>query len=433
MEKSQYLETLGKLQNALTKFDMSFDVSSRIMRIALVSEILDTAFLFEQLYQSWCEHLPYGEGPDADIDFAYWKELSNWESLLSGAKQNACIDDYPFDMGNGMTSDKIHVNRRKNYLRSVYSVFRRSGYSGNEAASFFVKTVNGDQKHMMTFGNMVYEALTPLLLTLEKIDMHLSNPDKSLYTDYFERQRSRFESIFDGYGERIQNIMNEDLPERRKCNKLNALKDEIWQKLYESNFLDVLKDGINTYDINDYRNDHPDTKKTEDEIREVLALEELVDNNIKPNKEKAGQYIFKHRKSLSSNDIAAFYVYLYTLPIILKGIDTLRRETTEESTDDGSIIVGFSSAVIVLSKSKNIIEKIHQLMENKTKPKDIMMPIRAAMDAGVIRRPTWEEFCCEFGNNRVKSKSSLSDYTNPKNKPYDGADFEAMREAFKVL
>ena len=86
-----------------------------------------------------------------------------------------------------------------------------------------------------------------------------------------------------------------------------------------------MKDGINTYDINDYRNDHPDIEKTEDEIREALALEELVDNNVNPNKEKVGQYIFKHRKSLSYNDIAAFYVYLYTLPIILQDINTLRR------------------------------------------------------------------------------------------------------------
>ena len=42
MAKSEYLETLEKLQNALTQFDMSFGVSNRIFRLALVSEILDT-------------------------------------------------------------------------------------------------------------------------------------------------------------------------------------------------------------------------------------------------------------------------------------------------------------------------------------------------------------------------------------------------------
>ncbi len=55
------------------------------------------------------------------------------------------------------------------------------------------------------------------------------------------------------------------------------------------------------------------------------------------------------------------------------------------------------------------------------------------MDAGVIRRPTWEEFVQEFGAYRLKSKSSFSDYTNPDKSPYIGADFEAMKSQFRQL
>jgi len=76
---------------------------------------------------------------------------------------------------------------------------------------------------------------------------------------------------------------------------------------------------------------------------------------------------------------------------------------------------------------------LRQLMEGKTKPKDVLMPVRAAMEAGVIRRPTWEEFCQEFGSYRLKSKTSFSDYTNPDNKPYAGADFEMMKDKFRRL
>ena len=93
----------------------------------------------------------------------------------------------------------------------------------------------------------------------------------------------------------------------------------------------------------------------------------------------------------------------------------------------------FSSIVIDVQKLDAVVALLHQLMEGKTKPKDVLMPVRAAMEAGVIRRPTWEEFCQEFGSWRVKNKSSFSDYTNPDNKPYAGADFEMMKDKFRGL
>ena len=334
--KSDYLETLEKLQEALNMFDMSFSVSNKVFRLALVSEILDTACLFEQLFNSWSEHLPFGEGPDADVDFAYWKDLRTWDTLLNSAKQDACIDDYPVDMGNGIKSDMMQTNRRKNYLKSIGIVLRRSDFSGKEAASNFVKVINSDKTHMMTFGNMVFEALTPLLLILSKIDSLLENPDKSLYPDYFERQKKRFDEICEEIKIRIQGIIKENLSKRRKCNRLNALRDELWKNLYESKFLDALKDGINTYDIKDYHNDHPDIEKTEEEIRELLAIEELVDENTVPDKEKTGQYIFNYRKTLSFEDISSFYVYLYAIPVISIEIEKLSAEQRADNTHLGT-------------------------------------------------------------------------------------------------
>lgn len=93
----------------------------------------------------------------------------------------------------------------------------------------------------------------------------------------------------------------------------------------------------------------------------------------------------------------------------------------------------FSSAVINPSKASDIITRLHQLMEGKKKPKDVMMPIRAAMDAGAIRRPTEEEFNQEFGQRRVKAKSSFNDYTNPDRNPYSGSDFDTMKSEFKKI
>ena len=93
----------------------------------------------------------------------------------------------------------------------------------------------------------------------------------------------------------------------------------------------------------------------------------------------------------------------------------------------------FTPAVIDTTKADAVIALLRQLMEGKTKPKDVLMPVRAAMEAGVIRRPTWEEFCQEFGSYRLKSKTSFSDYTNPDNSPYTGADFQMMKDKFRQL
>ena len=329
MAKSEYLETLVRLQNALTQFDMSFGVSNRIFRLALVSEILDTTCLFEQLYESWSEYLPYGEGPDADVDFAYWKNLSTWDTLLDSAKQNACIDDFPLDMGNGVTSDRIHGNRRKTYLKTVNSVLRHSKYAGKEPTSAFIKTVNSDKTHMITFGNMVFDALSSLLLVFNKIETLLSNPPQELFLNFYEMQYNRFCDEWFSYRTRIVEILHEDLSDKRKCNRLYALKDEVWKNLYESNFFDALKDGINRYDIDDYRKEHPATSKTEDEIREVLALAELVDSDNSPYKERVGKYIFEHRKSLSYDDISTFFVYIDAIPDILSNIEKLKEENCD--------------------------------------------------------------------------------------------------------
>jgi len=360
MAKSEYLETLEKLQNALTQFDMSFGVSNRIFRLALVSEILDTSCLFEQLYESWSEYLPYGEGPDADVDFAYWKNLSTWDTLLDSAKQNACIDDFPLDMGNGVTSDRIHGNRRKSYLKTVNSVLRHSKYAGKEPTSAFVKTINSDKTHMITFGNMVFDALTSLLLVLNKIENLISNPPQELFHKFYEMQYNRFCEQWLSYRTRLVEILNEDISNKRKCNKLNALKDEVWKNLFESCFLDALKDGINRYDIEDYRKEHQDVSKTEEEIREILALAELVDIENRPYKEKVGKYIFEHRKSLTFDDIGTFFVYLDTIPEILSNIKKLKEQNSDE-TASSQLIANESSSDI--KQDNSVVDAIHELTD----------------------------------------------------------------------
>lgn len=80
-----------------------------------------------------------------------------------------------------------------------------------------------------------------------------------------------------------------------------------------------------------------------------------------------------------------------------------------------------------------VISRLHVLMTGKIKPRDVLMPLRAAIEAGAIRRPTWAEFISEFGS-KLASKASLSGYTDPtKDKYGDDPQFWAMVEDFRQM
>ena len=89
--------------------------------------------------------------------------------------------------------------------------------------------------------------------------------------------------------------------------------------------------------------------------------------------------------------------------------------------------------VIEQNQTQNIVNKILSYLKGKETPKDVMMPIRAAIDAGVIRRPTDSELRLAFPGKCPKNKSSVSYYTNPDNKPYVGDAYNKMVEDFKKI
>lgn len=88
-----------------------------------------------------------------------------------------------------------------------------------------------------------------------------------------------------------------------------------------------------------------------------------------------------------------------------------------------------------INDSKNadiILSKIKKYQSGKTKAKDLAMPVRAAIDAGVIRRPSFCEYDDVEGFAKIP-KSSLSDYTKPGQHPYDGAAYENIVKEFKNI
>ena len=92
-----------------------------------------------------------------------------------------------------------------------------------------------------------------------------------------------------------------------------------------------------------------------------------------------------------------------------------------------------SSFVLLVRKpdcADAVLQKLHELVDRQSEPREVVMPIRAAMDAGVIGRPTWVQFCAEFGADKLSSKSSLSKYTGD-GYTYYGEDFMMIKESFR--
>ena len=109
------------------------------------------------------------------------------------------------------------------------------------------------------------------------------------------------------------------------------------------------------------------------------------------------------------------------------------QEAKELMIRQGAESEEFKSLVAKPECADKVVSRLHELSDGKLKPKDMLMPLRAAIEAGAIRRPTWAEYGSEFGFKRT-SKTSLSDYTDPtKNKYTDEQQFWTMVDDFRKL
>ncbi len=86
-----------------------------------------------------------------------------------------------------------------------------------------------------------------------------------------------------------------------------------------------------------------------------------------------------------------------------------------------------------------ILNKLKVYIIGKTTSKDIMMPIRAAMDSGIINRPSYSQVryilreCLGFSDNQIPNKTSINDYTNSLQNKYNGEAYRLMVEDFKTI
>lgn len=91
--------------------------------------------------------------------------------------------------------------------------------------------------------------------------------------------------------------------------------------------------------------------------------------------------------------------------------------------------------VIDQSMAEAVVDRIRSYMQGKdrSQPRDIMMAVRAAQDAGVIRRIRYNEMQDAFPDFCPNSPASVSKYTKEDETPYTDEAFKDMVKGFEKM
>lgn len=113
-------------------------------------------------------------------------------------------------------------------------------------------------------------------------------------------------------------------------------------------------------------------------------------------------------------------------------IEAMEASASVNVGEDVKVEYGF---VVDQRYAEAVVRRILSYMDGKERAqaKDIMKPIRAAQDAGVIRRISYDEMKKFFPDFCPTSKSSVSKYTNDTETPYMDQTFREMVREFERL
>ena len=331
---SIHKETLEKLQLMLKNYDMSFGISNKMFRMAIVLEILNVQSLFDQLLHKWQTKLPIGEGPDADIDFTEWCNYNKWRELIDAARQNVCIENLSIDCGNGVYIDDFAKSFKRGFKKNMTSVFKSTfGTKRNELLEPF-QTIIDDKDGVLTYGEMVFHAINLLLSTLREIDRLLKNPTDEQLLQYYITLDASFFPDYRTIENRIAEIHKQDKPNRKKENELRALRDELFDNLIDSGVLKEKMEHCNQYEVHDFMNDN-NGEFTEIGARLIVSIEEFGSISDDSAKINIAKYLFDRRKNHSMSQLSPLFVYLHEFNEITKNIGyvaTPQKELQEQET-----------------------------------------------------------------------------------------------------
>lgn len=141
--------------------------------------------------------------------------------------------------------------------------------------------------------------------------------------------------------------------------------------------------------------------------------------------------IWDEKSQFSSSEIDNFFIALDEISILtdlLEGRGDVYGISISLKPEKKAAASDFDDLCLYKEKGYILTSKLQELISGKTSKRLIVMPIRAAMDAGVLSRPTYEQFLAAFNlDPKVVSKSSYNNYTNTEHYKYFGDDFEAVK------
>ena len=112
-------------------------------------------------------------------------------------------------------------------------------------------------------------------------------------------------------------------------------------------------------------------------------------------------------------------------------VDTAQQEVRKAHFDENAILATklFTSTLVDLRKASMVISLLYELTKGRKTAKSILCPLRAAIDAGVMDKPSYKDFVEVFGCENIVSKSKYSEFLNPK---YDGYKDVGLYKSAKV-
>ena len=143
---------------------------------------------------------------------------------------------------------------------------------------------------------------------------------------------------------------------------------------------------------------------------------------------------------LNSNEKATSFKKTLMCTFTVKALPPYKEKGCEDNSASIPRKSEFSHLIAKPECAEKVINRLHELISSKKNPKARTKPIRAAMDAGAISRPSWTVFCEEFGIDPKSTwKSAFNNYTNPAadtgtQHPYHkDSTFPTMKSEFEKL
>lgn len=99
----------------------------------------------------------------------------------------------------------------------------------------------------------------------------------------------------------------------------------------------------------------------------------------------------------------------------------VRPDIAQKRIDERAIMAVqlFRCTPIDKRKAPVIISLLYEITKEGRNAKELVLALRAAMDAGVIEKPSYKDFVSVFNCSHLLSKSQYSEYTNPKYLGYE--------------